>query len=77
MDAVRFSCAPLLITEMGMSFTIAVGPVTNLTQYGGAGGVAVPQTNCAAGQVANRKFGRSGGYIDRFGLGCTTVGLSF
>jgi cysteine-rich repeat protein len=76
-DAIRFSCVPLVITEDNAGFKVSPGMITNLAQFGGGGGGVIPQTNCPAGQIANRKTGRSGGYIDQFGLGCASFGLGF
>ena len=76
-DQLTFTCAPLVISEDGVGFSLGVGAKTNLAPIGGNGGNAFPQTDCPAGQVANRQRGRAGNDLDQFGLGCAIPGLTF
>ncbi len=77
-DQLTFSCAPLVIQEaIDGTFSIATGMVTPLAAVGGGGGMAFPQTNCPAGQVASAQRLRVNTAVSAFGLGCTVVGLGF
>ena len=67
-DQLQLRCAAITVT--GAPPQASVGTATALTAVGGTGGVAFPDTDCAAGAVAVGADIRAGGSIDAFGLRC-------
>jgi len=76
-NQLTFRCAPLALAEDATGFSVAIGAPAALMPIGGDGGTPFPQTDCPAGQVANRQRGRASNDLDQFGLGCAIVGLIF
>jgi hypothetical protein len=80
-DQLVFTCAPLTIGGTSPNFTLSVGtPSAPLAPLGGPGGNPFPPAfpgpiNCPAGQVTVGDTGRAGGFIDAFGLLCSTPHL--
>jgi len=75
-DELSFICAPLNIGGASPSFTLSIGaPSAPLPALGGPGGSPFNQINCPANQVAVGDTGRAGGFIDAFGLRCSTPSL--
>jgi hypothetical protein len=78
-DQLAFICAPLNIGGTSPNFTLSVGtPSAPITPLGGPGGSPFTNPtniNCPAGQIAVGDTGRAGGFIDAFGLLCSTPRL--
>jgi hypothetical protein len=75
-DEFSFICAPLNIGGASPTFTLSIGtPSAPLTPLGGPGGSPFNAINCPANQVAVGDTGRAGGFIDAFGLRCSTPSL--
>jgi hypothetical protein len=75
-DQLDFICAPLNISGASPTFTLSVGASSPpIMPLGGPGGSPFAAINCPAGQVAVGDTGRDGGYIDAFGLNCSTPAL--
>jgi hypothetical protein len=74
-DQLSLRCAPLLVN--GPPYTLSRGTITNLPSAGGTGGEPFPTTDCPGGQVAIGSRVRAGGYIDAFGLACSSPALRF
>jgi hypothetical protein len=76
-DQLIFTCAPLTIGGASPNFTLSIGaPSAPLTPLGGPGGSPFANAiNCPANEVAVGDTGRAGGFIDAFGLLCSTPSL--
>jgi hypothetical protein len=76
MDQLDFICAPLNIGGTSPNYTLTVGtPSAPLQFLGGPGGSPFAAINCPAGQIAVGDTGRAGGFVDAFGLLCSTPSL--
>jgi len=69
-DQLQLRCAAITVT--GTPPQASVGTAAAQTAVGGTGGVAFPDTDCAAGAVAVGAEIRAGGSVDAFGLRCGT-----
>jgi len=76
-DQLTFECAPLDISLQGDAYVIAIGQRSQTASVGGDGGSEFPLTECPAGAIATVSHIRAGNNIDAFGLGCSTVSLTF
>ncbi len=75
-DELSFVCAPLNISGASPNFTLSIGaPSAATALLGGPGGSPFAQINCPANQIAVRQTGRSGTFIDAFGLLCAAPSL--
>jgi hypothetical protein len=77
MDQLDFICAPLVIGGTAPSYTLTIGtPSAALAPLGGPGGTPfTTPIDCPAGMVAVGPAGRAGGFVDAFGLVCSTPSL--
>lgn len=74
LDQVAFECAPWSASNDDGGEALSMGTVVTLTAAGGDGGL--PYDNpCPAGQMARGSSGRSGDWVDAFGLVCGTPAL--
>jgi hypothetical protein len=74
-DQIVLRCAPLVISGSSPSFTLSVGPVSELSPLGGAGGNPFDSIDCPAGQVAAGDEGRAAFTLNAFGLLCAAPSL--
>jgi hypothetical protein len=75
-DELSFVCAPLNISGTSPNFTLSIGAASAaLATLGGPGGSPFAQINCPANQIAVGQTGRSGTFIDAFGLLCAAPTL--
>ncbi len=77
-DQLSFRCTPLEITYNAPGYSVSRGAViTDLPPAGGDGGMAFPDTDCPAGEVATIAEIRAGDAIDALGLGCQLPALVY
>jgi hypothetical protein len=69
-DALVFSCAPLVIQGTSPNFTLSIGPTTDTSAIGGPGGMSFAPLACPANSVAVGHSGRSNQDVQAFGLVC-------
>ena len=77
-NQLTFTCAPLVVAEADDgTFSLGLGPVSQMVTVGNPGGVPFAQTNCPMGQVASAQRLRASTVIHAFGLGCSTITLGY
>jgi hypothetical protein len=72
LDQAAFECTSLAVNLDAGSFSM--GPLVVLVAAGGDGGLPF-RTECPAGQLAHGLVGRSGDWIDEFGIACASPTL--
>ncbi len=77
-DAIVLRCAPIVLMDDGMVLSLEFGVSGDLPLFGNpAGGNMIPQSDCAAGEVATIANIRAGDSVDAFGITCRPLSLSF
>jgi hypothetical protein len=69
-DALTFSCAPLVISGTSPTFTLSIGPTNGTSAIGGPGGMPFASLSCPADTVAVGHAGRSNQDVQAFGIVC-------
>jgi hypothetical protein len=69
-DALSFSCAPLVISGTSPNFMLSIGAFTATSAIGGPGGMPFTAISCPANAVALGETGRADVDIHAFGLVC-------
>jgi hypothetical protein len=74
-DGLAVVCAHWIVQATGAAYALSEDSVTTLTYAGGAGGDAFGLESCPSGQMATGIAGRSGFWLDHFGLLCSEAAL--
>jgi hypothetical protein len=77
-DQIAARCAPMSIAATPTEWVANVGTgIATSSPVGGTGGIAFPNTDCPAGQVATRLMAHTGGDVHGVSLGCRPPRLTY